>query len=177
MRIAENAGVPDDVVSKEVERQRRQLLSKAKKEDAGKELKVERNSQPAEKDLKYDDAPSAAAEEGVIRLLYLEPSLIKNAQIDSSDFSSDALGHIFTVLKEKIESGAPINMNVLANDLSAGEISLLVRITDKPEKLSESRQAMSDYVERIRERKSLSEKVDLIALANKLKEKGKGYIK
>ena len=177
MRIAENAGVPDDVVSKEVERQRRQLLSKAKKEDAGKELKVERNSQPAEKDLKYDDAPSAAAEEGVIRLLYLEPSLIKNAQIDSSDFSSDALGHIFTVLKEKIESGAPINMNVLANDLSASEISLLVRITDKPEKLSESRQAMSDYVERIRERKSLSEKVDLIALANKLKEKGKGYIK
>ena len=132
MRIAENAGVPDDVVSKEVERQRRQLLSKAKKEDAGKELKVERNSQPAEKDLKYDDAPSAAAEEGVIRLLYLEPSLIKNAQIDSSDFSSDALGHIFTVLKEKIESGAPINMNVLANDLSASEIILLVRFTDKP---------------------------------------------
>ena len=177
MRVSEITGVSSDVIEKEVEYQRSRQLSKAKVDFQKKELNIGRAAQPNEKSIKYENPESAVAEEGIIRLLYLDPALAKNIQIQSSEFSSPELGHIFDTLLEKITSHSPVNIAVLGNDLSKDEISLFVRITDKPEKISESANTLSDYINKIRDCSKAGQITDLRDLANELKEKGKGYIK
>lgn len=59
--------------------------------------------------------------------------------------------------------------------LDGQEMSLLVRLLQKPELLSKGDRALADYIKRIRERKEQGRQVsDLRALADKLRET-KGY--
>ena len=70
---------------------------------------------PADKQLRYRNPVSAAAEEGVIRLLYLEPSLVRENDLpDASMFSSEALGRIYTILRRKIEEGGALSISALS---------------------------------------------------------------
>ena len=178
IRIASVAGIGQDAVVSEVERIRKRLLSKAKKDNDRALTRPERQAQPNERELHYNDPVSAAAEEGVIRLLYLDPSLIQKAALPSTEeFSSEVLGRIFRILKEKIVSGETISPTTLSAELSPAEMSLLVNILQKPEQLSSGEQSLSDYIQKIYEQKELSSKTtDLRALADKLRER-KGYNK
>ncbi len=176
MRIASTAGVSADVVAGEVERRRKKLVSQAHRADQRQQARPERQLQPEDKSLRYDDPGSAAAEEGLIRLLYLEPSLAQSTGLPEPEaFSSQALAHIYSVLKDKIVRGEAVSAATLGGALSGQEMSLLVNILQKPELLSNGEKALADYIERIRDRKELQEQTtDLRALANKLREK-KGY--
>ena len=176
MRIASMAGVSADVVSQEVERRRKKLVSQASRSDQRRQARPERQMQPEDKSLRYDDPSSAAAEEGLIRLLYLDPALAQNAGLPApEEFSSPALAHIYSVLRDKIDRGEAISSATLGGALSAQEMSLLVNLLQKPEQLSKGERAMADYIGRIRDRKELdAPATDLRALANKLREK-KGY--
>ena len=175
IRVAGEAGIGQDAVIREVERRRKILLSRLKKDYEREITRPEKAAQPAERTLRYENPGSAAAEEGIIRLLYLDPSLSGEELPEAAEFSSPALGKIYSVLKTKTESGAENNVNALASELNQEEMSLLVRIINKPESLNESRSILSDYIRRMREeqeRKRDSE--DLIALSEKLR-KEKGY--
>jgi DNA primase len=132
--------------------------------------------QPAARELRYDDPASAAAEEGLIRLLSLEPSLITTPGLPPpEDFSAPALGRIYGVLRERIEKGQSVDTDHLTAELSAEELSLLVSINNKPERLNRSRQSILDYIAKIKERKEQrSGSTDLLALRDQLKKK-KGY--
>ena len=176
MRIASMAGIAADAVSAEVERRRKRLWSKAQKDEAKQQSRPERQSQPQEKELRYDDPASAAAEEGIIRLLYLDPALAKSAALPKAEeFSAAVLSRIYTVLLERIESGGSVNTASLSAQLSPAEMSLLVRIIQKPEVLSHGDRALKDYIDRIRDtREQKAETNDLRALANKYRER-KGY--
>ena len=77
IRVAGQAGVGQDAVIQEVERRRKQLLRKAARTEEQELNRPERMAQPADRELRYRNPVSAAAEEGVIRLLYLEPSLVQ----------------------------------------------------------------------------------------------------
>ena len=178
IRIASLAGIGQDAVISEVERIRKRLLSKAKKENDRTLTRPERQSQPVERELHYRDPVSAAAEEGVIRLLYLDPSLTRNPSLPSpEEFSSDVLGKIYKILKNIIVSGDSVSPTTLSAELSSAEMSLLVSILQKPEQLSSGEQSLNDYIQKIYEQKELSSKTtDLRALADKLRER-KGYNK
>ena len=131
---------------------------------------------PAARELHYDDPASAAAEEGLIRLLYLEPALIGTPGLPPpEDFSAPGLGRIYGVLRKRIEAGQHISTDHLAGELSGDELGLLVSILQKPEQLKRSRQSISDYISKIEERKQLRDGgTDLMALREQLKKK-KGY--
>ncbi len=178
IRIATIAGVGQDAVISEVERLRKRLISKAKKDSDRALTRPERQAQPSDRDLHYRDPVSAAAEEGVIRLLYLDPSLTRIAALPApEDFSSEVLGKIYRILKEKIASGDTISPTTLSAELSSAEMSLLVNILQKPEQLSSGEQSLNDYIQKIYEQRELSDKnTDLRALADKLRER-KGYNK
>ena len=178
VRVAELAGIPADAVSKEVEQQRKRLLSGARRE-------IERNSrpmnaaQPSDRSVKYENLPSAAAEEGIIRLLYLEPSLAEEASssISSGEFSSEALGHIYSVLLDRIRAHRAINTTVLSEALSGAEMNLLVSILNRPENLSNAHSTLQDYIKTIKKQRELSQGApDLRSLADQLKNSGKGYL-
>ena len=138
----------------------------------------ERMAQPADKQLRYRNPVSAAAEEGVIRLLYLEPSLVRENDLpDAAMFSSEALGRIYTILLQKIKEGGAVSISALSGTLSQEEMNLLVNILQKPEVLSSGRRALQDYIARIREQHELEaggSEIDLNALRDRLRER-KGY--
>ena len=176
MRVASMSGVSADVVTKEVERRRKKLVNQARGSEERQQSRPERQLQPEEKALRYEDPSSAAAEEGVIRLLYLDPALARNAELPApEEFSSPALGHIYSVLRDKIDRGETPSAATLGGALDGQEMSLLVRLLQKPELLSKGDRALADYIKRIRERKEQGKQVsDLRALADKLRET-KGY--
>ena len=176
MRVAELAGVKGEAVADEVERRRRRMLSAARKSEAKEQSRPERQLQPEEKSFRYDDPASAAAEEGLIRLLYLEPSLANSAALPPpEDFSAPVLAHIYTVLRDKARRGDSISTATMSGELSGPEMSLLVQLLQKPEQLSRGETALNDYIARIRERKELGGgQADLVAMARKYQEK-KGY--
>ena len=174
IRVAGEAGIGQDAVIREVERRRKILLSRLKKDYERDITRPEKAVQPAERTMRYSNPGAAAAEEGIIRLLYLEPALVREELPGAKEFSSEALGKIYSVIKAAIESGTSVSVNALAPKLAQEEMNLLVRIIQKPERLSESRSILVDYVRRMREeqdRNGGSE--DLKALSEKLrKEKG-----
>ena len=178
IRVAEQAGVGQDAVIREVERRRKQLLRKAARSEEQELNRPERMAQPADKQLRYRNPVSAAAEEGVIRLLYLEPSLVRESGLpEAAMFSSEALGRIYTILRQKIEEGGTVSVSSLSGSLSQEEMNLLVNILQKPEVLSSGRRALQDYIVRIREQHELEaggSELDLNALRDRLRER-KGY--
>ena len=178
IRVAGQAGVGQDAVIREVERRRKQLLRKASRTEEQELNRPERMAQPADKELRYRNPVSATAEEGVIRLLYLEPSLEKEVGLpEAAMFSSEALSRIYTILRQKIEEGGAVSISSLSGLLSQEEMNLLVNILQKPEVLSSGRRALQDYIVRIREQHELEaggSELDLNALRDRLRER-KGY--
>lgn len=149
MRVASQAGVSDKIVTDEVERRRKRLLSKAHREQGRGETRPERQSQPAEKQFRYDNPASAVAEEGVIRLLYLENDLIRQPLPDKGDFSSEVLAHIYDAVCTMLRAGQKVSTTTLSGVLSAEEMNLLISILQKPERLSNAGQSLHDYTQRI----------------------------
>lgn len=178
IRVAGQAGVGQDAVIREVERRRKQLLRKATRTEEQELNRPERMAQPADRELRYRNPVSAAAEEGVIRLLYLEPSLVQEGGLpEAAVFSSEALGRIYTILRQKIEEGGTLSISSLSGVLSREEMNLLVNILQKPEVLSSGRRTLQDYIVRIREQHELDtggSELDLNALRDRLRER-KGY--
>ena len=172
-RVAELGGIKAEAVNDEVERRRKRLLSAAQKSEAREQSRPERQLQPESKALRYDDPASAAAEEGLIRLLYLEPGLAQSAALPEPEaFSSPALKNIYTVELEAVRRGAQINPAALGGELSGEEMNLLVALLQKPEALSNGERALQDYIARIREAgERRSSGNDLLALAKKQREK------
>ena len=178
IRVAGQAGVGQDAVIQEVERRRKQLLRKAARTEEQELNRPERMAQPADRELRYRNPVSAAAEEGVIRLLYMDPALEKEVGLpDAAMFSSEALSRIYTILRQKIEEGGAVSISSLSGLLSQEEMNLLVNILQKPEVLSSGRRALQDYIMRIREQHELDtggSELDLNALRDRLRER-KGY--
>ncbi|MBQ8076077.1 MAG: DNA primase [Oscillospiraceae bacterium] len=177
VRVAEQAGIMADAVSKEVEQQRKRLLSGARRE-AERNSRPVNTAQPQERSLRYENLPSATAEEGVIRLLYLEPSLYQEAEasLTRDDFTSETLGHIYSILLERIRANRPVNTTVLSEALTGPEMNLLVSILNKPENLSNAKNTLKDYIKTMKDQQELSQITpDLRSLADQLKNSGKGY--
>ena len=126
--------------------------------------------------MRYTDPGSAAAEEGLIRLLYLEPALGKTEGLpEAEEFSSPALGRIYAAIRDKINRGDAVNTASLGEALTLSEMSLLVSILQKPELLSKGEQTLRDYIGRIRDQRELAgRELDLRELASRLRER-KGY--
>ena len=158
IRVAGEAGVGQDAVSQEVERQRKRLISRRKQDEERAMQRPEKTLQPGERSLRYQYPASAAAEEGIIRLLYLEPSLWEGCRgtlPPAEDFSSPALGKIYAALTGIIAAGQRVGVNAMAPNLEQEEMNLLVRIIRQPEVLSDSRRTMEDYLRRFEEEKQL----------------------
>jgi DNA primase len=174
IRVATQAGVAQDAVIKEVERRWHQKLRAAQK-TAEKQSSPVQGVQPKERELRYDDPVSATAEEGVIRLLFMDPALAKRAALPpAEDFSSPELKRIYGILCGKIERGETVSTATLGGELSAEEMSLLVRALQKPELLPRGDQALADYIKKIQEQKENRQGTDLLELQRKYKET-KGY--
>ena len=180
MRVASLAGVAEELITQEVERRRKRLVNRAYREEERRQTQPERQSQPPEKELRYDDPVSARAEEGMIRLLSLEPELGARPGLPEAErFSSPALARIYEVLRGRIARHESVSSASLGEELSGAEMSLLVRIQQEPVDFGKGDRALQDYIKIIQDRcQQRTEKdapLDLRALAERQREKGKRY--
>ena len=178
-RCAELAGVTAEVVAQEVKRERSRLSWKAKKQQERKDLTPAVQRQPKERALRYDNIRSAGAEEGVLRLVILDPELFGSAALlEPEHFSSPLLGRVFGLLRARWTEGLTVSLAALAGELEPAEMSHLSGVLTQPESLQNGAQAMRDYIEIIEneagKRRLEGDKDALLAVQKKLLEK-KGY--
>ena len=178
-RAAEAAGLSPESMRQEVERAARKRRYSDRKKRERQELNPAMTMQPAARGSRYTNLRSAMAEEGVIRLLHLDPTLFGDTPpLRPEEFSSPVLGKIYALLSADRAAGRRHSMDALAGELSPEEMSHFVDILQKPESVSGAKQALEDYMRIIREessRRSGVENIDpLLAAKDKFKFK-KGY--
>ena len=146
-RVAEKAAVSREAVVSEVERLRRRRIRDAKKREEKEQSRPASTAQPAQKGIRYDDPRSARAEEGLIRLLYLDPGLAAGRELPKPEqFSSPLLGRFYAELLERVRSGERISMGVLAGRFTPEEMSHFTAVLGGTEDLSRGAKAMDDYI-------------------------------
>ena len=175
-RCAELAGVTAEVVAQEVKRERSRLNWKAKKQQERKDLTPAVQRQPKERALRYGNIRSAGAEEGVLRLVILDPELFGSAALlEPEHFSSPLLGRVFGLLRARWTEGLTVSLAALAGELEPAEMSHLSGVLTQPESLQNGAQAMRDYIEIIEteaeKRRLAGEPEELLAMQKKLLEK------
>ncbi len=150
-RAAQAAGISAQALSQEVQKELRRRYSKEKKRQERHDLAPAANAQPEKRELRYANVRSALAEEGVLRLVLLDPQLLDEAQgLNGADFSAPLLGKVYDLLRQRHLDGRSVQIGALAAVLTPEEMSHLARITDKPENISHGRQALADYIAVIR---------------------------
>lgn len=155
---AQAAGVTPDAMKLEVDRALKSRLRKAKKQQERRDLTPTSQLQPRARSLRYENIRSARAEEGLLRLLILDPGLAdKMAGIKGAEFSSPLLGRAFDRLMQRAGEGLSTQLAALAEDFSGGEMDHLAQVAAQPESVANSGQAIADYISLIRGEKLLRE--------------------
>ena len=178
-RAAQAAGITPEAMNQEVKREFSRRLRQEKKKQERLDLTPAAQLQPRQRELRYENLRSARAEEGVIRLLMLDPGLFAQAgQLAPGQFSSPLLGKIYRMLSERHREGRSTQLAALTGELTAEEMSHLAGVIDQPQVLANSGQAMEDYIQTIETealKRSGAAQVDpLLAAREKFREK-KGY--
>lgn len=172
MRAASQCGVSPEAVQDEVRQQRRRRAAAARRQTEREELRPLRMSQPQERGIQYKNPRSAAAEEGVIRLLNLDPSLFRGVELAEADFSSPELWRIYSALRRSADEGAGLSPAAMSGELSPEEFSLFTSVIQKPESAANAPRALADYIAIMRAADKAEG--DLLAFQDRMK-KTKSY--
>ncbi|MCC8098580.1 MAG: DNA primase [Clostridiales bacterium] len=170
-QAAEAAGIDKAAMLSEVERQRSRLGWQQKKQADRKALTPAAENQPTERQFRYRNVRSAMAEEGVVRLLLLEPQLFPQAEgLRQEEFSSQVLGKVFGILQSRWEEGKDTPIEVLGSLLDNQEMSHIATIAQKPESLQNSEAALADYIRTIQTehmKDGVADDSDLLAVSSR----------
>ena len=148
-RVAKEVDISKESILHEVERHRKGQVRQARRKEERAALTPTANIQPKDRALRYENPRSARAEEGVIRLLFLDPTLLKLCgDLTPESFSVPLWGRLFGLIRDRGEEG--VSPAALDGELTAGESDWLARMLQEPQSLAEGRQAMADYMEIIR---------------------------
>lgn len=150
VRVAEQTGLSGDTMAREIQQAYNRRIKKAKKQQERRDLTPSIQLQPKERGLRYENLRSALAEEGVLRLMMLEPALFREADragLEPERFSAPLLGKVYGLLRERFRRGSSTQLAALAGVLEPEEMSHMVQILEKPEDLSHSQQALRDYID------------------------------
>ena len=148
---AQAAGVSPEVMAQEVKKAFSHRARKQQKQQERRDLTPAVQLQPKQRGLRYENIRSARAEEGVIRLLLLDPSLAGDMeQLREEDFSSPLLGKAYALLLRRARDGLSTQLPLLAGELTGEEMDHLAYVAGQPESLANSRRSLADYIAVIR---------------------------
>lgn len=176
-RAAEAAKITPEAMKVEVNKAYRRRIAREKKAQERIDLSPAVRRQPNDRSIRYTNMRSAMAEEGILRMLVLEPALFsRTAPLTAASFSSPLLGRVFGALASRWQEGLSVSLAALGEELNAEEMAHMTQVMqDKNELVSED--AFEDY-RRIIENESAKAGVqsgqDLLALRDRLKQI-KGY--
>ena len=178
---ARTAGVSPETMKLEVDRALRHRLRREKRQQERRDLAPVSQLQPKARGLRYDNIRSARAEEGLVRLLILDPGLAGQMEdIREEEFSSPLLGRAFGLLRRRAREGLSTQLASLAGELSGEEMDHLAQVADQPESAANSAQAIRDYISVIRGEALLrgggEDKEALLLAAQKKYQQKKAYL-
>lgn len=148
---AQTAGVSPETVKLEVERALKGRLRREKKRQERRDMAPASQLQPKVRGLRYENIRSALAEEGLIRLLMLDPGLVgRMGDLTGEEFSSPLLGRAFDQLRSRASAGLSTQLDALAGDFSGEEMGHLAQVAVQPESVANSDWSIRDYISLIR---------------------------
>ena len=175
MRVASQCSVPVDAVRDSVKQARRRRMRTDTRRREREDTRPLRQVQPESLGIKYANPASAAAEEGVIRLLNQSPELFAGLSgPKAEDFSSPELRHIYEAMLELSRSGRETGAAALSALLTPEEVSLYTSLIQQPVSAANGRKALADYINKIQAESHPQDTSDLNAVAEQFK-KYKGY--
>ena len=148
---AETAGISAEAMAQEVRKALNSRLRKQAKQQERRDLAPATKFQPDARTLRYQNIRSARAEEGVIRLLLLDPGLLDRMDgLSSAEFSSPLLGKVYDLICTRLEEGGHPQLAAMAQELTGEEMDHMTRVIHQPESMAHSRRSMADYISIIR---------------------------
>ncbi|MGM9651509.1 MAG: DNA primase [Faecousia sp.] len=176
-RAAEAAGITPQAMKIEVDKAYRRRMARRRRQQERKNLSPAMTQQPGVKGIRYDNVRSAMAEEGILRLVLLEPELLEQVgSLTGAEFSSPLLGRAFDELRARYGEGLSVSLAVL-EDFSPEELTHLSAVVQKEEALVNDA-AFRDYLQTVHEEylktQSSGSDEDMMALRDRLLGK-KGY--
>ena len=179
MRVAEKAGINKAVVTEEVKRARDKRLKHARRQEERSVVRdIRAAAQPQERSLRYENPRSAMAEEGIVRLMVLDASLLDACDLKPEEFTSPLLGRLFGMLREKAAARADLSPAVLSGSFTQEEVEHITALLQKPEPADNPgrKQALADYINIIRAEHDKRTATDLRVVAEQLRNRNrKGY--
>ena len=146
-RAAEKAGLTRESMLLEVKRAYGKMRNQEKRERQREALNVGALHQPRERTIRYDDMRSAMAEEGVVRLLFLDASLaVRCGGLTPEEFSSPLLGRVCRMQLEGFAQGKPLSLALLAESCTPEEMGHLTGVVNKPESPANAERSLADYI-------------------------------
>ena len=145
--IAARLSIGPDAVISDVEKQRASLIRRGEAREQ-RELVTRRSNR------RYDDPTSAAAEEGIIKLLMKDPALIDSELLPESGlFSDERLRAIYEELTVRLREGRQISPDLLAATLTSECISIMAELADSPTNITNAKTTLKEYVDILNRKK------------------------
>ncbi len=177
---AQTAGVTLETMGLEVNKALRARIGKAKKQQERRDLSPASQLQPKTRSLRYDNVRSALAEEGLLRLLMVDPGTVdKMDGLTGEAFSSPLLGRVFDRLSARAREGLSTHPAVLAEDFTGEEMDHLAQVAAQPESVANSARAIQNYISVIRMERDKQEALqqdDALLAAQKKYQQKKAYM-
>ncbi len=177
---AQTAGVTLETMGLEVNKALRARIGKAKKQQERRDLSPASQLQPKTRSLRYDNVRSALAEEGLLRLLMVDPGTVdKMDGLTGEAFSSPLLGRAFDRLSARAREGLSTHPAVLAEDFTGEEMDHLAQVAAQPESVANSARAIQNYISVIRMERDKQEALqqdDALLAAQKKYQQKKAYM-
>jgi len=173
-RVARTAGVSTEAVLNEVNKRYEARKARQKKDLERRAARPAAAMQPQDRELRYDNEFSAAAEEGVIRCIVLDPGLmglVAEMGFLREEFTSPFLAKVYDLLAKRISEGRDIKESLILSELAPNEASRLTVILQRPEALPNSDQTVREYIGKIRVEKYKTEAPDAELLLEIMKYK------
>ena len=148
---AQMANISPESMAQEVKKELSRRIRKEQKQQKRRDLAPASQLQPKQRGLRYENIRSARAEEGVVRLMLLDSSLLESMDgLTGREFSSPLLGKVFDILCRRSREGLSTQLSALAGELEPEEMDHMTYVAGQPESVSNSRQSLHDYIAVIR---------------------------
>lgn len=174
-RAADVAGISREAMAQEVEQQRRQKGRQARRQEERRSLTPTQTIQPKQRELRYTNVTSALAEEGVLRVVLLDPSYFRQLEdLPASDFSAPLLGRAYDQLRQRWQAGKPVSLAALDGVFTPEEMDHLSAVVQQPQPMYTAQAALDDYKQTIlaqHRRADIHSGQDLAQLRDLLKQK------
>ena len=176
-RAAEAAGITAEAMKLEVNKAYRRRQSREKRAEERSAMAPAQREQPQARSIRYSNIRSAMAEEGLLRLVLRDSSLLdRTGALEPEQFSSPLLGRAYDLLRTRHREGLQVSLAALGEDFSQEELAHLTQVSQKKnEPVSED--AFRDCIRVIQAeaaKAGIQSEQDLLALRDRLKQ-SKGY--